>query len=61
MFTQIAALGRSDSEARGLARSIGLQRWAFGLILLGALLHIVCVDTKTLKPKGLPDWLFAAD
>ena len=30
-------------------------------LLATALLHIVCVDTTTLKPKGLPDWLFAAD
>ncbi len=30
-------------------------------LIASALLHIVCVDTKTLKPKGLPDWLFAAD
>ena len=30
-------------------------------LLATALLHIVCVDTGTLKPKGLPDWLFAAD
>ena len=28
-------------------------------LLATALLHIVCVDTTTLKPKGLPDWLFA--
>ena len=30
-------------------------------LIASALLHIVCVDTATLKPKGLPDWLFAAD
>lgn len=30
-------------------------------LLASALLHIVCVDTTTLKPKGLPDWLFSAD
>jgi acyl-CoA thioester hydrolase len=30
-------------------------------LLASAVLHIVCVDTSTLKPKGLPDWLFAAD
>lgn len=29
-------------------------------LIASALLHIVCVDTITLKPKGLPDWLFAA-
>jgi acyl-CoA thioester hydrolase len=28
-------------------------------LIASALLHIVCVDTTTLKPKGLPDWLFA--
>jgi acyl-CoA thioester hydrolase len=28
-------------------------------LLASAVLHIVCVDTTTLKPKGLPDWLFA--
>lgn len=27
-------------------------------LVASALLHIVCVDTQTLKPKGLPDWLF---
>lgn len=30
-------------------------------LIASALLHIVCVDTTTLKPKGLPDWLFVAD
>jgi acyl-CoA thioester hydrolase len=30
-------------------------------LIASAVLHIVCVDTTTLKPKGLPDWLFAAD
>lgn len=51
MFTQIAALGRSDSDARGLARSIGLQRWAFGLILLGALLgFMVQARAQAAKP-----------
>ena len=28
-------------------------------LIASAVLHIVCVDTTTLKPKGLPDWLFA--
>jgi acyl-CoA thioester hydrolase len=27
-------------------------------IIASALLHIVCVDTTTLKPKAIPDWLF---
>ena len=27
-------------------------------VIASALLHIVCVDTKTLKPKAIPDWLF---
>ncbi|WP_062309050.1 YbgC/FadM family acyl-CoA thioesterase [Polynucleobacter sinensis] len=30
-------------------------------LIASALLHIVCVDTITLKPKGLPDWLFVAE
>jgi acyl-CoA thioester hydrolase len=30
-------------------------------LLASAVLHIVCVDTTTLKPKGLPDWLFKVD
>ena len=30
-------------------------------LLASALLHIVCVDTTTLKPKGLPNWLFSTD
>ena len=29
-------------------------------VIASATLHIVCVDTTTLKPKGLPDWLFLA-
>ena len=27
-------------------------------IIASALLNIVCIDTKTLKPKAIPDWLF---
>ena len=27
-------------------------------VIASATLHIVCVDTTTLKPKALPDWLF---
>ena len=30
-------------------------------LIASALLHIVCVDTISLKPKGLPDWLFAIE
>jgi len=30
-------------------------------LIASALLHIVCVDTVSLKPKGLPDWLFAIE
>jgi acyl-CoA thioester hydrolase len=30
-------------------------------VIASATLHIVCVDTTTLKPKALPDWLFLAD
>lgn len=30
-------------------------------VIASALLHIVCVDTTTLKPKALPDWLFLAE
>jgi acyl-CoA thioester hydrolase len=30
-------------------------------LIASALLHIVCVDTVTLKPKGFPDWLFTKD
>ena len=30
-------------------------------LIASALLHIVCVDTISLKPKGLPDWLFATE
>jgi len=28
-------------------------------LIASALLHIVCVNATTLKPKALPDWLFA--
>jgi acyl-CoA thioester hydrolase len=27
-------------------------------VIASAVLHIVCVDTNTLKPKAWPDWLF---
>ncbi|OWF65477.1 thioesterase [Polynucleobacter hirudinilacicola] len=30
-------------------------------VIASATLHIVCVDTTTLKPKALPDWLFLAN
>jgi acyl-CoA thioester hydrolase len=30
-------------------------------VIASATLHIVCVDTVTLKPKAIPDWLFLAD
>ena len=30
-------------------------------VIASATLYIVCVDTTTLKPKALPDWLFLAD
>ena len=30
-------------------------------IITSASLHIVCVDTTSLKPKAWPDWLFLAE
>ena len=30
-------------------------------IIASASLHIVCVDTASLKPKAWPDWLFLAE
>lgn len=30
-------------------------------VIASAVLHIVCVDTTTLKPKAFPDWLFNAE
>ena len=30
-------------------------------LIVSALINIVCVDTTTLKPKALPDWLFLAE
>lgn len=30
-------------------------------VIASAKLHIVCVDTTTLKPKALPDWLFLVE
>jgi len=30
-------------------------------VIASAVLHIVCVDTTTLKPKAIPDWLFIAE
>jgi len=30
-------------------------------VIASATLHIVCVDTTTLKPKALPDWLFLVE
>jgi len=29
-------------------------------LIVSALINIVCVDTTTLKPKALPEWLFLA-
>jgi acyl-CoA thioester hydrolase len=29
-------------------------------LIVSALINIVCVDSTTLKPKALPDWLFLA-
>ena len=28
------------------------------MLITSAIFHIVCVDMTSLKPKGLPDWLF---
>ena len=30
-------------------------------LIVSALINIVCVDTITLKPKALPDWLFLTE
>jgi acyl-CoA thioester hydrolase len=30
-------------------------------LIVSALINIVCVDTATLKPKALPDWLFLTE
>ena len=30
-------------------------------LIVSALINIVCVDTVTLKPKALPDWLFLTE
>ncbi|WP_114689523.1 YbgC/FadM family acyl-CoA thioesterase [Polynucleobacter necessarius] len=30
-------------------------------VIASAVLHIVCVDTNTLKPKAWPDWLFLTE
>lgn len=30
-------------------------------VIASAVLHIVCVDTASLKPKAFPDWLFNAE
>ena len=30
-------------------------------VIASAVLHIVCVDTVSLKPKAWPDWLFLAE
>jgi acyl-CoA thioester hydrolase len=30
-------------------------------LIVSALINIVCVDTTTLKPKALPDWLFLTE
>jgi len=30
-------------------------------LIVTALINIVCVDTATLKPKALPDWLFLTE
>jgi len=51
--------GRAQIAVKQTARRISDK--ADPELIASALLHIVCVDTATLRPKGLPDWLFAAD
>ncbi|SNX29468.1 acyl-CoA thioester hydrolase [Polynucleobacter meluiroseus] len=48
--------GRTQIAVRHTAQRI--QSGSEPELLVSALLHIVCVDTLTLKPKAIPDWLF---
>ena len=51
--------GRTQIAVRQTAKRIDQSDESKALELIAsALLHIVCVDTTTLKPKALPDWLF---
>ncbi len=51
--------GRTQIAVRQNARRVNPENPNAEMELLAsALIHIVCVDTNTIKPKGLPDWLF---
>ena len=51
--------GRTQIAVKQTAMRVNLDNPNAEMELLAsALLHIVCVDASTFKPKGLPDWLF---
>jgi acyl-CoA thioester hydrolase len=51
--------GRTQIAVRQSARRVNQENPNAEMELLAsALIHIVCVDTNTIKPKALPDWLF---
>lgn len=51
--------GRTQVAVKQTAKRVGPDNPDGEMELIAsALIHIVCVDTTTLKPKALPDWLF---
>ena len=51
--------GRTQIAVRQNARRVNPENPNTEMELLAsALIQIVCVDTNTIKPKALPDWLF---
>ena len=51
--------GRTQISVKQSAkRSNALDSGAEVVLIANAVLHIVCVDNTSLKPKALPDWLF---
>lgn len=51
--------GRTQVAVKQTAkRSNPLDSNAEPELIASAVLHIVCVDSNSLKPKALPDWLF---
>ena len=51
--------GRTQVAVHQTAKRVNpLNSHAEPELIASAILHIVCVDSTSLKPKALPDWLF---
>ncbi len=51
--------GRTQVTIKQTAKRINpSEKPADPELIASALIHIVCVDLQSLKPRGLPDWLF---